>query len=175
MSKQLRKCRDDTRDDADSLISIFALQEIEPYRELTISDIEEDDIIGAMGRDVFQDGIDQLSMRIEESDTFPIFDIVGDEVREKGRFTGTCLTDDIDMSKLIFFDHAEVDPIVTIISRSDHCKLVFGSIGTSREGIGVGELAIDGIVESFAEVLLGREMEKMYCLTTHHATVFGSG
>lgn len=80
MGEELRKCRDDTRDDTDPLVSIFALQEIEPYRKFTISDIEEDDIIGTMRRDMFEDGLDQFSVRIQESDTFSIFDIIGDEV-----------------------------------------------------------------------------------------------
>ncbi len=80
MGEELRKCRDNTRDDTDPLVSIFALQEIKSYRELTISDIEEDDIIGTMGRDMLEDSLDQFSVRIQESDTFSVFDIIGDEV-----------------------------------------------------------------------------------------------
>ena len=85
-------------------------------------------------------------MRIKQTKSVSRSHIRDDHVVDKGRFSSTSLTNDIDMSKLIFFTNSKSDFLSPIIGIPDQSKLSLRGILWCRNERWIGEFSIYGII-----------------------------
>ena len=70
-------------------------EDIEADGKLFVGRSEQHDVVDTFGRDDAQNSIHQISMRVEYGNTFTVFDVLLDEVKEQRRFAGAGGTDDV--------------------------------------------------------------------------------
>ena len=107
-------------------------------------------------------------MRIQEAESISGSHIRDDHIVDKGGFSSTSLTNDIDMSKFIFFTNSKSDFLPSVVSISDQSKLSFRGVFRSRNERWVREFSIYGIFQSFDKIILRWKVEKVDYLRKAH-------
>src|SRR5437868_6260575 len=78
------------------------MQQIKSDGVPEVCGIEIHHVIGSPGRNQVQDFFNQITMRIDQTNTTPRFDILNDHVSKQCCFPGARLADQIDMVPSIF-------------------------------------------------------------------------
>ena len=107
-------------------------------------------------------------MRIQEAESISGSHIRDDHIVDKGGFSSTGLTNDIDMSKFIFFTNSKSDFLPSVVSISDQSKLSFRGVFRCRNERWVREFPIYGIFQSFDKIILRWKVEKVDYLRKIH-------
>ena len=70
-------------------------EQIEPDGVIEVARVEIDRLLGTHGRDVIEQFLRQIAVRVDEADAMALLDELEDEVAQERRLPGTRLADDV--------------------------------------------------------------------------------
>lgn len=119
----------------DRLLLIFSscFQKIHSHGTGEVCRIEVDDIIGTMPRDVWEQIIRKISMRIHDRDSFPVLEVLPCHDLDKAGFSGSGLSDDIEVPESVDIRKPDLRPLSSIVVMSEDDALLRESDGGFHE------------------------------------------
>ncbi len=120
------------------LFLVRACKHVEGHREFLVGRIEEDNVVGTLGRDEPQTCLDEVTVRINNRKAFARVDIREDHVLEQRRFTHAGLSDHIGVTATVVGADAELCPLAAENRIPEHGDLFFD------RGLRIDDREIDG-------------------------------
>ena len=127
LGEHLLKYRYESSCDDRSEFWMRIIEHVEPYRIFLVGRIKEYDIIGSRLWDIREDGLDEITMRIDHSDSSTIEDIGIYHILEESRLSHTSLSYDIDVTSSIYRLEPEVLCLSTIVRHTDRSIRIRGT------------------------------------------------
>src|SRR5258708_17783025 len=76
-------------------------EQVKPYRKLNVTRIEIYQVVGTLGRNVIQQFLCQIAVRVNQSDAMSKLDVLQNQITEQCCFSRTRFSDDVDMVSLV--------------------------------------------------------------------------
>ncbi len=91
------KCRHDAISHNRLEVVRHAREGIEPNRALDVGRVDVNQVIRACPRNIFERGLREIAVRIEQCETFPGGEVLPNEVEQQSALTGAGLSDDVEV------------------------------------------------------------------------------
>ena len=127
---------DDSRDDQGPLCGEHSSEWIQSNRVIPIAGVKVEEIPSAFGRDRFQQALDEISMRIDHSDSVSLGNVLEDEIAKQGSFSRTRFSDNVAVVSRIGRRKAESDVSGRVVVLRDGDSWFVHGTGVSPESAG---------------------------------------
>ena len=107
-------------------------QEVQPDGELQVARIEVNEVIRTRRRDVFQQFLGEIAVRIDQTNAVSGGDVLHQQVAEQGRLAGTGLADQVEVLAGVGSRKPEGHWLPPVVELSDVDKRVVHGAQTSR-------------------------------------------
>lgn len=148
---------DDPGGDEVAVVRRDVRQDVQADGELQVGRVEVHEVVGPLRRDVVQDLIREVAVRVDEADAVPEGDVLHDHVMQEGRLAAARLADDVDVLPLVGDEDAESLGPAPALALPDCDLAVAHGPGTSRHplrpGCDVGDWRRQGCSWHAGEVM----------------------